>query len=122
MDAALGGHLEPVGFAATIHAMGAWRGIAIVACGAMAAEQLAFLQAVEKRRVLFVAVDVIHLEMRADGERINRKHLGAAFDFRQFGLGRHRGSSWLINRANSKAFPKSKPSHTCPFLRANESA
>ena len=39
----------------------------------MTAEQLALLQAVEKGRVLLETVDVVDLEVRADGERVDGK-------------------------------------------------
>src|SRR5258708_7407714 len=81
MDTALGWQLEPFSFSTTIHAVGTRRGIAIITTRAMAAQQFAFRQPVKKRGVLLVTVDVIHLEMGADSERIDGEDFGAAFDF-----------------------------------------
>ena len=47
------------------------------------------MQAVEKGRVLLETVDVVDLEVRADGERVDGKHFRAAFDFGEFGIGFH---------------------------------
>src|SRR5437867_4648587 len=76
--------------ATAIHAMHAWRGEFVAAYRAMAAEQFAQGQAVEERRVLLVAMNVVHLEMCPDGQRIHREHFGAALDFGKARFSGHR--------------------------------
>ena len=71
MDAAFRRQLEPFGFAAAIHTKRARGRVAVIAFGAVTAQQFAFRQPMKKGRVLFVAMDVIHLEMRPDDQRIN---------------------------------------------------
>ena len=80
MNAALARQFEPFGFAAAIHAMRAGRRVTIIALGAVTAHQFALGQPMEKRRVLLVTVNVIDLEMGANGERVHRKDFGAALD------------------------------------------
>src|SRR5215470_11076751 len=89
MHASFARQLEPFGFTAAIHTVGTGRGVAIMAARAVAAHQLAAGQAVAKRRVLLVTMDVIDLKMGADRERVDREDFGAALNFRKFRFARH---------------------------------
>src|SRR6266704_1445535 len=89
MDPTFLRQLKPFCLAAAIHAMHARRRITVIALRAETSEQFAFLQRVEEGRVLLVAVDVIHLEVRADGEWINSEHFRAAINLRKFWILRH---------------------------------
>src|SRR5439155_18300795 len=82
--------------------MHAWRGEFVAALRAMAAEQFALGQAVEERRVLFVAVQVVHLEMCPDRQRIHREHFGAALDFRKARFGGHRKGNVQLATFNAR--------------------
>ena len=56
----------------------------------MAAEQFAPGQAMEEGRVLLVAVQVVHLEMRANGQRVHREDFGAPINLRKAWFGGHK--------------------------------
>src|SRR6185503_17183098 len=55
MNAAFGGHLEPLGWLAAIHTVDARSGVLVLARRTVAAQQFAFGQAMEERGVLLIA-------------------------------------------------------------------
>src|SRR5207247_466295 len=109
MNPSLGRQLDPLRRPAAIHAMNTRSGEPVIALWAMAAEQFPFGQPMTKRRVLLVAMDVVHLEVRADSQRIHREHFGAALDFRKARIAGHgirKRSTFNVQRSTFKACPE----------------
>src|SRR5713226_8327428 len=92
MDTAFARQLEPFRLPAAIHAMRARRGIPIITASAVTSHQLVLGQAMEKWRVLLVAMNVVHLEVHPNSQRIHPEHFGSMFDFRKLRRARHFGT------------------------------